>query len=110
MAFREAEISATVDEKFRLIIPSEIVKTRKIRNFVELVNSDEDGGYLITRIYYHKSGIKEALKVRLDKDRKSSRVTIIKAIREKSFSFFYKRNVMLVDKGSYLEILPWPAM
>jgi bifunctional DNA-binding transcriptional regulator/antitoxin component of YhaV-PrlF toxin-antitoxin module len=107
MAFKGAGVNASVDNKFRLIIPSEIIEARNIGDFVELVNR-EAGGRLITRIYYHDSGIRKALRVKLSKSKESFRVTLVKAIREESLSFFYGRYVMLVDKGRYMEILPWP--
>ena len=108
MTFKGAEIDATVDEKSRLIIPKEIVDTKGIGEFVEIVNS-EVGGHLITRVYYHDSGIDRALRVKISKNGSSFRITLVKSIRERSFSFFYGNHVMVVDKGRYLEILPWPA-
>jgi bifunctional DNA-binding transcriptional regulator/antitoxin component of YhaV-PrlF toxin-antitoxin module len=108
MTFRGIEVRTTVDEKFRLIIPSEIIEAKGIKQFVELVNS-EVGGHLITRIYYRDSGIRESLKVKVKKSKSSFRVTLSKSIRDNSFSFFYGRNILVVDKGKYLEILPWPA-
>jgi bifunctional DNA-binding transcriptional regulator/antitoxin component of YhaV-PrlF toxin-antitoxin module len=108
MTFRGAEIDVKVDEKSRLIIPKEIVETKGIGEFVEVVNS-EVRGHLITRVYYHDSGIGRALKVKISKSGSSFRITLVKSIREKSFSFFYGNHVLVVDKGKYLEILPWPV-
>lgn len=105
--FGGVEIGRTMDEKFRLNIPVEIVRTKTLRGFVYLVNEKLEEHYL-TRIYYRKPRIPAAVKVRLDKTQSDYRVTIIKSIREKSFSFFYENQVMIVDKGDYLEILPWP--
>ncbi len=108
MAFRGVEIKTTIDEKFRLIIPSELIEARNIGDFVELINS-EVGGRFITRIYYHDSGIDEALKIRVRKGKNSSRVTLVKSLRERSDSFLFDGQVLIVDRGKYLEILPWPA-
>jgi hypothetical protein len=107
--FSGVEINRTIDEKFRLIIPVEIVKTKSIGKSVYLINK-KIKGYYLTRIYYQKPKIATAVEIRLNKTSLGSRLTIIKSIRKKSFSFFYEDRVMLVDKGNYLEILPWPNM
>ncbi len=109
--FEKIEISRCLDHKFRLIIPQKIIKTRGIKKKVYLANViDQEGGHPITRIYYKKPAEETTLEIDVKTSRGVSRITLPPIIRKNSFSFYYGKSVMVLDAGTYMEILPWPSM
>jgi hypothetical protein len=108
MASLRVEAPAFIDEKFQLVVSNDFCKTKKIGDFVELVNK-RIGGKIIIRIYYHASRILDALRVEVARDETSSIIALSQIAKKNPSAFCYGRNVMIIDRGKYLEILPWPS-
>lgn len=117
MVFKGVEINTSLDHRFRLNIPGEIVKTKEIGPMVFLANV-KIKDRLLTRIYYHEPRkTKRFIRVRVEKTKSGHRVTLVKSIRAQSDSFYYEKifqtkkplPVMIIDGGDFMEILPWPA-
>ena len=107
--FIGVEVVKFLDQRYRLIIPEEIVRTKQVGGYVYLVNK-KVAGRSIARVYYNKPKIKCFIEAKVNETKKGiHRVTVVKSIRQNSFSFFYGKSVMVVDAGDFLEILPWPS-